>query len=114
MRRGRDSVTGLALRARRRPPLGTPPRGRPACLRVRILVQSHLFAPKRVGTEQMAEREGFEPSRPFGLTVFKTAAFDHSATSPSALHSKRCRSIYKKKRGEKRSFSSLNEPNAIL
>ena len=30
----------------------------------------------------MAEREGFEPPRPFGLTVFKTAAFNRSATSP--------------------------------
>ena len=31
----------------------------------------------------MAEREGFEPPDPFGSTVFKTAAIDHSATSPS-------------------------------
>ena len=30
----------------------------------------------------LAEREGFEPPGPFGPTVFKTAAFDHSATSP--------------------------------
>jgi hypothetical protein len=30
----------------------------------------------------LAEREGFEPPDPFGSTVFKTAAFDHSATSP--------------------------------
>jgi hypothetical protein len=30
----------------------------------------------------MAEREGFEPPNPRGSTVFKTAAFDHSATSP--------------------------------
>ena len=29
-----------------------------------------------------AEREGFEPPVPLGTTVFKTAAFDHSATSP--------------------------------
>ena len=32
----------------------------------------------------MAEREGFEPPDPRGSTVFKTAAFDHSATSPRA------------------------------
>ena len=31
---------------------------------------------------RMAEREGFEPPEPFGSTVFKTAAFDRSATSP--------------------------------
>ena len=31
----------------------------------------------------MAEREGFEPPEPFSSTVFKTAAFDHSATSPA-------------------------------
>jgi hypothetical protein len=30
----------------------------------------------------VAEREGFEPPDPCGSTVFKTAAFDHSATSP--------------------------------
>ena len=29
-----------------------------------------------------AEREGFEPPVPKGTTVFKTAAFDHSAISP--------------------------------
>ena len=31
----------------------------------------------------MAESEGFEPPDPFGSTVFKTAAFDRSASSPS-------------------------------
>ena len=29
-----------------------------------------------------AETQGFEPRVPFGTTVFKTAAFDHSAKSP--------------------------------
>ena len=29
-----------------------------------------------------AEREGFEPPEPLSSTVFKTAAIDHSATSP--------------------------------
>ena len=33
----------------------------------------------------MAESEGFEPPDPRGPTVFKTAAFDHSATSPYQL-----------------------------
>ncbi len=32
----------------------------------------------------MAEREGFEPPGPCGPAVFKTAAIDHSATSPDA------------------------------
>ena len=32
--------------------------------------------------KQMAERQGFEPWEPRSSTVFKTAAFDHSATSP--------------------------------
>ena len=31
---------------------------------------------------QLAEREGFEPPDPLRSTVFKTAAFDHSAISP--------------------------------
>ena len=30
-----------------------------------------------------AEREGFEPPDPLRSTVFKTAAIDHSATSPN-------------------------------
>ena len=30
----------------------------------------------------LAERQGFEPRVPRGTTVFKTAAIDHSATSP--------------------------------
>ena len=33
--------------------------------------------------EKMAEREGFEPPGPCGPAVFKTAAIDHSATSPA-------------------------------
>ena len=34
--------------------------------------------------DKLAEREGFEPPVPRGTTVFKTAAIDHSAISPSA------------------------------
>ncbi len=34
----------------------------------------------------MAENEGFEPSEPYGSTVFKTAAFDHSANSPDIFY----------------------------
>ena len=30
----------------------------------------------------MAERVGFEPTDPFGSTVFETARFGHSRTSP--------------------------------
>ncbi len=33
----------------------------------------------------IAERQGFEPRVPRSTTVFKTAAIDHSATSPK-LH----------------------------
>ena len=33
----------------------------------------------------IAERQGFEPRVPRGTTVFKTAAIDHSATSPKLL-----------------------------
>ena len=33
----------------------------------------------------IAERQGFEPRVPHGTTVFKTAAIDHSATSPRLL-----------------------------
>ncbi len=30
-----------------------------------------------------AERQGFEPRVPFGTTVFKTVAINHSAISPN-------------------------------
>ena len=33
----------------------------------------------------IAERQGFEPRVPLGTTVFKTAAIDHSATSPNSF-----------------------------
>ena len=47
----------------------------------------------------LAERQGFEPRVPRGTTVFKTAAIDHSATSPklfckSASFQKRCKDTY--------------------
>ena len=41
------------------------------------------------GFSFLAEREGFEPPVPFSTTVFKTAAFDHSAISPKLLREKR-------------------------
>ena len=34
------------------------------------------------GRGVLAEGEGFEPSKPYGLPVFKTGAFNHSATPP--------------------------------
>ncbi len=36
----------------------------------------------------IAERQGFEPRVPRGTTVFKTAAIDHSATSPKLPYQK--------------------------
>ena len=33
----------------------------------------------------LAEAVGFEPTVPFGTTVFKTAAFNHSATPPRTI-----------------------------
>ena len=39
---------------------------------------------KRIGFWAGAEEEGFEPPVPWGTTVFKTAAFDHSAIPPGA------------------------------
>ena len=36
----------------------------------------------------MAERQGFEPWEALTSTVFKTAAFDHSATSPHSAASR--------------------------
>ncbi len=36
----------------------------------------------------MAEREGFEPSKPCGLPLFESGQFNHSCISPSAYFSK--------------------------
>lgn len=41
-----------------------------------------MSLPKKV----VAERQGFEPWEPRSSTVFKTAAFDHSATSPCHIY----------------------------
>src|SRR3569623_836054 len=44
--------------------------------------------PAAVGPiRKMAEGEGFEPPEACASTVFKTAAFDRSATSPKTPHS---------------------------
>ena len=45
----------------------------------------------------LAEGVGFEPTSPFGETVFKTAAIDHSAISPRVeiiAHSKKLCSFF--------------------
>ena len=36
-------------------------------------------------THEMAEREGFEPSKPCGLPLFESGQFNHSCTSPRGL-----------------------------
>src|ERR1700738_4125047 len=38
----------------------------------------------------MAEGVGFEPTRPFGLPVFKTGAINHSTTPPENLDREKC------------------------
>ena len=45
-----------------------------------------------------AEEEGFEPPVPCGTTVFKTAAFDHSAIPPGAKLVKKYNQKTKKKK----------------
>ena len=54
---------------------------------MRLGPQNRCFQPKGSRREKypdwLAERVGFEPTRPFwGLTVFKTAGFNRSPTSP--------------------------------
>ena len=44
----------------------------------------HKKNPQETSYGFRAEREGFEPPEPRSSTVFKTAAIDHSAISPSA------------------------------
>ena len=38
----------------------------------------------RLGSIVLEEREGFEPSEPYGSPDFESGTFDHSATSPGA------------------------------
>ena len=40
------------------------------------------------GTKKVAVGQGFEPREPLGSTVFKTAAFDHSASPPKLFAGK--------------------------
>jgi hypothetical protein len=93
-RRGR-SYSGL-----RPSPCGPPLRGvlpahalRCSGRRTRLIDVRGFESPLHPGTHQngqqpnitrlnLAEREGFEPPDGCPSTVFKTAAFDHSATSP--------------------------------
>ena len=49
-----------------------------------VLPRTVLHNNKIVCYEIMAEEVGFEPTVPCGTTVFKTAAFDHSATPPTS------------------------------
>ena len=49
------------------------------------------FPTKEIAASKLlfsAERQGFEPRVPRGTTVFKTAAIDHSATSPKLPYQK--------------------------
>ena len=49
------------------------------------------FPTKEIAASKLlfsAERQGFEPRVPRSTTVFKTAAIDHSATSPKLLYQK--------------------------
>ena len=43
-------------------------------------------APPLFKSVPLAEREGFEPSIPFGILAFQASALDHYATSPPAGH----------------------------
>ena len=55
------------------------------CLPIHVHLNFLWNGGKHPIPKKMAENEGFEPSEPYGSTVFKTAAFDHSANSPENL-----------------------------
>lgn len=61
--------------------LTVPLAGYDALARRWIRPLSHISKRPRI-REKMAEDTGFEPAEPFGSTVFKTAAIDHSANPP--------------------------------
>ena len=49
---------------------------------------------KICGVKVLAEGVGFEPTSPFGETVFKTAAIDHSAIPPRIRPESESLSVY--------------------
>ena len=64
------------------------PAGRVSTSSVQILLpQSIKTRPLRGASNFLAEEVGFEPTEPFSSTVFKTAAFNHSAIPPYMLFS---------------------------
>ena len=96
---------------RRTPAAARPDRGRRGRLRLRRRLRKHRrglrlrpdlvrdlleAAARRRSPQTVAQLEeeiGFEPTDPCGPTVFKTVAFDHSATPPDAtmlIHSSSC------------------------
>ena len=52
--------------------------------KVEIDISTHFLLSLGFPSSPLAEREGFEPPEPLSSTVFKTAAIDHSAISPSS------------------------------
>ena len=57
--------------------------GSPAGICMSVLMNRQNFVLVRIDLRfAMAVEVGFEPTVPCGTTVFKTAAFDHSATPP--------------------------------
>ena len=48
---------------------------------------------RNLSSGKMAEGEGFEPPEAFASTVFKTAAFDHSATPPLVCDRPACMAL---------------------
>ena len=64
---------------------------------------------------RMAEGVGFEPTVPFGTAVFKTAAFNHSATPPWIVRGGLRRGNLSRFAGlSNRGFGSLRKPPEIF
>ena len=64
----------------------------------------------------MAVGQGFEPREPLGSTVFKTAAFDHSASPPKLFAGKTPgeeRALYRRALHDQASLSPIR-PRAVL
>ena len=79
--------TSNAAPSAARPPLHTWPLRRSSIVEIRLRcypVGQITRPPGRV-KHGMAERVGFEPTVPYGTTVFETARIGHSRTSPASL-----------------------------
>ena len=78
---------------------------------------SGIKKPSFDGFLKMAVGQGFEPREPLGSTVFKTAAFDHSASPPKQFTGEppgKERALYRRALSDQVSPSPIRPREALV